>query len=212
MYIYMYVWARCIDIRFEMHWHQFIPNVGMHWQWTYPCFKYDIQLNKTYSGFRIDMLMTCKMFISDYMAQIYTCSTFLKWFENNLTFQHSFNFYVNLVQLIFRKTLLDSVGVLISRAHWRTDVHLYIKFETEILQNMHNVSVGETHFAHLLVCNLSRLSIIWIMQQALIRWDVKHLSYVATTYKIQSKAHYLPVVIFVHWFENITGNTEKGMD
>ena len=30
----------------------------------------------------------------------------------------------------------------------RTDVHFYIKYETEILQNMHDISVSETHFAH----------------------------------------------------------------
>ena len=32
-------WVRCIDMRFKMPWHhchQFIPNGGMRWQWTYP--------------------------------------------------------------------------------------------------------------------------------------------------------------------------------
>ena len=38
-------WARCIDVQFEMHWHQFIPNVGMHWQWSCRYCKYFIQLN-----------------------------------------------------------------------------------------------------------------------------------------------------------------------
>ena len=30
----------------------------------------------------------------------------------------------------------------------RTDVHFYIKFKTDILKNMLDKSVSETHFAH----------------------------------------------------------------
>ena len=54
------------------------------------------------------------------------------------------------------------------------------------------------------------------MQQALIIWEVKYykvLIFVAMKYKKnQSKSHYLSVVIFVLWFENITRRNEMGMD
>ena len=61
-----YFWARCIDMRFEMHWLQFTPNVGIPWQWSYSYCKYFIQLNKACHGFGIFMKMACRLFNSDY--------------------------------------------------------------------------------------------------------------------------------------------------
>ena len=136
----------------------------------------------------------------------YTCSTRLKWFENNLTFQHSHCFFV---QFLFRKTLLDSGAC----ENWCTYT-TYIKLETDTLPNMHVISVNEAHFAQfaglLLTSIISHLSNTTGIDNMGCETCISLIFAGTPNKKIQSKSRYLSMVTFVLRFDNINGN--KAMD